>query len=102
MSAGNVSWLLLAIAVVLANIPWLQERFLLFFKPGRKPLWMCLTEWLAMYFLAGGLALGVERKTQGELHPQEWEFYVVTFFLFIIFAFPGVIYRYLGQPGPAP
>ena len=93
MSAGNVTWLLIILTVILANIPWFYGRFLLFTRPERKTVWMCLLEWLLLYCLAGFLALGVEKKMQGETHAQDWEFYAVTFFLFVVFAFPGFIYR---------
>ena len=93
MSASNVTWLLIAVTLVLANLPWCYGRFLLFIKPDRKKQWMCLLEWLILYFFAGFLALGVEKKMQGETHAQDWEFYVVTFFLFMVFAFPGFIYK---------
>ena len=93
MSAGNVTWLLIGVMIILANLPWCYERFLLFIKPERKRQWMRLLEWLLLYFIAGFLALGVEKKMQGETHAQDWEFYAVTFFLFMVFAFPGFIYR---------
>ena len=93
MSAGNLTWLLIFVTLILANLPWFYGRFLLFIKPGKKLLWMCLLEWLILYFLAGFLALGVEKKMQGEIHAQDWEFYAVTFFLFVVFAFPGFIYK---------
>lgn len=93
MSAGNITWLLIIVTVFLANIPWFYGRFLLIIKPAGKTVWMCLVEWLLLYFLAGFLALGVEKKMQGETHAQDWEFYAVTFFLFVVFAFPGFIYK---------
>lgn len=95
MSAGNITWLLIIVTVFLANFPWFYGRFLLFIRLDRKTAWMCLLEWLVLYFLAGFLALGVEKKMQGETHAQDWEFYAVTFFLFAVFAFPGVIYNHV-------
>ena len=93
MSAGYVTWLLIIVTVFLANVPWFYGRFLLFTRPARKKVWMCLLEWLILYFLAGFLALGVEKKMQGETHAQDWEFYAVTFFVFVVFAFPGFIFK---------
>ncbi|MFM8233034.1 MAG: DUF2818 family protein [Candidatus Methylopumilus sp.] len=29
------------------------------------------------------------------MHPQDWEFYTVTFFLFLVFSFPGFILKTL-------
>ena len=35
----------------------------------------------------------VEKKSIGNVHSQDWEFYAVTFFLFLVFSFPGFIYK---------
>ena len=84
----------LFVSVMLANLPWLTARFLVVFPLKRpKSLPICLLEWLIYYFLAGAVALGAERKLTGGLYAQGWEFYVVTFFLFMVFALPGFIYR---------
>ncbi len=95
MTTDLAIWLLLAIAVVAANLPWLSDR-LLFVKelPGGKPLWLRLLEWLLLYLVVGAVALGLERKTLGDIHPQGWEFYTVTLCLFLVFALPGFLYRY--------
>ena len=55
---------------------------------------MRLLEWLILYFICGFLTLGMEKKATGGTHLQEWEFYVVGFFLFMIFAIPGFIWRH--------
>jgi hypothetical protein len=83
------------VSLLLANLPWLTARFLLVFplRRGAKTLSICLLEWLINYGLAGALSLGLERKMTGGLYAQGWEFYVVTFFLFMVFALPGFIYR---------
>lgn len=60
---------------------------------GHKPVGSRLLEWLLMYFVAGGIALGVEHKATGGNYAQDWEFYAVTVCLFIIFALPGFIYH---------
>jgi hypothetical protein len=31
----------------------------------------------------------------GQLAPQDWEFYAVTRCLFLVFAFPGFVYKVL-------
>jgi hypothetical protein len=88
-------WLLLGLAVIAANMPWLSDR--LFFirtpAPGKKTIWFRLLEWLLLYFLAGGIAFGVEKKAAGNIFPQDREFYAVTLCLFVIFALPGFIYH---------
>lgn len=89
-------WLVLLMAIIAANLPWLSERLFFLFTPkaGVKLAWMRLLEWLLMYFLVGGMAVGLEYKLKGAIHSQDWEFYVVTLCLFLIFALPGFIYRY--------
>ncbi len=96
MSTHIAAWVLVLVAIFAANIPWVSDRFLFFFKPAGKGkrAWMRLLEWLLLYFLVGLFALGLEKKVIGELHLQDWEFYAVTFFLFLVFAFPGFIYRH--------
>ena len=42
----------------------------------------------------GGIGLAME-KSAGQIYPQGWEFYAVTGALFLTFAFPGFVYRYL-------
>ncbi|MCI0399709.1 MAG: DUF2818 family protein [Gammaproteobacteria bacterium] len=96
MSTHIAAWLLVLVAIFAANLPWISDRFLFFLATsgkGKRP-WMRLLEWLLLYFLTGLLALGLEKKVTGELHSQDWEFYAVTFSLFVVFALPGFIYRH--------
>lgn len=88
--------MILVIAAVAANLPWISERFLVFWTPvaGKKE-WMRLLEWLILYGLVALIAVGVERKAFGSVHSQSWEFFVVTICLFIIFAVPGFVYRHV-------
>lgn len=59
-----------------------------------KTLAIRLLELVVFYFLAGGLALLLENRA-GQIAPQTWEFYAITATLFVTFAFPGFVYRYL-------
>lgn len=96
MTVSTSVWVLITILFIAANLPWLSERFLIFIQPkdNKKKVWMRLLEWLILYFICGMLALGMEKKATGGTHTQEWEFYVVGFFLFMIFAIPGFIWRH--------
>lgn len=99
MLEGAVITLFL-VALILANLPWLNQRFFLFLSPagGEKRIWMRFTEWFT-YFLGWLiLAIGVEKKLMGEIYSQGWEFYVVAFCLFVVFALPGFIYRHDLKP----
>jgi uncharacterized membrane protein YhaH (DUF805 family) len=96
MATATLITLLLVIALVAANLPWLSERNF-FVKPpkdGNKRVWMRLLEWLVLYGVVGVVALGIERTARGDIHPQQWEFIVVTLALFAVFAAPGFIYRH--------
>ncbi len=92
---------LLLLAVVFANLPFLTER-IFFAGPapaGGKSLAWRLLELVLLYFLAGLTAWLMESRV-GQVHPQRWEFYVVTLCLFLVFAYPGYLYRYLWRkPG---
>ena len=96
MSITTSVWILIVVLIVAANLPWISERFLIFIQPKdkEKKVWMRLVEWLILFFLSGLLARGLETKITGEIHSQDWEFYAVGFCLFVIFAFPGFIYRH--------
>lgn len=96
MNLTTSVWLIIAIALLLANLPWISERFLLVIKPasGKKPFWMALVEWLLMFVLLSAIAVGLEKKLFGNTHSQSWEFYVVALCMFMVLAFPGFVYRY--------
>jgi hypothetical protein len=93
-------WLLLGLAVIAANLPWLSDRFMFIITPGggTKQIWMRLLEWLLLALLTGIVAMGVERRATGGAHEQGWEFYVVGLFLFMVFAIPGFIWRHQWLP----
>ena len=88
--------ILLLIAFVAANLPFLIERILLVFKPrsGTKAFPWRLVELTLLYCITGALALALESR-QGSIDPQNWEFYAISYCLFLVFAYPGFVYRYL-------
>lgn len=88
--------ILLITSIIAANLPWMTDRTLLLFaaSEGGKPVWLRLLEWLIMYIFMAGIAIGLEIKSTGASHEQSWELFWVTFFLFMIFALPGFIYRH--------
>lgn len=88
------SILLIVIAALAANLPFISERFLGVIKLNRKHLGWRLTELIALYFLVGVFARLLEAH-QSPPTVQSWEFYVITFSLFIVFAFPGFVVRYI-------
>ena len=98
---NNSVILILVISLTLANLPWLSDKFFIFFPPYRstvKRSWMRLLEWLVYGFLMLVFASALEKKMIASLHSQDWEFYAVFFSLFFVFAFPGFVYRHLFLP----
>lgn len=93
-------WLVLLAAFCAANLPFLNQR-LLAVVPLRTPksLGLRLVELVVLYFIAGALGLLLEQRA-GQIARQGWEFYAVTGALFITFAFPGFVWRYLFKHRP--
>lgn len=96
MTQSEAVWLVLLVAIIAANLPFLNERLLLVgpsFRPAKAFGWRLLE-----LFIWGGLTLGLGvglESSQGQRAVQGWEFYVAAGFLFITLAFPGFIWRYL-------
>ena len=99
MSQAASVWIVILVALVAANLPFVNQR-LLAVVPMAKPktLVLRLAELVVMYFIVGGLGLALEQRA-GQIAPQGWEFYAVTGALFIVFAFPGFIWRFLWKHG---
>lgn len=88
--------LLLVMALVAASLPWLSER-VLFVLPAPahgKREWVRLLEWLVLYGVVGLAATGMEVRQHGQRYEQDWEFYVTTLCLFLVFALPGFIWHH--------
>ncbi len=78
-----------------ANLPFINQRLMAVVQLAKpKNLALRLAELVVFYFLMGGIALLLEHRA-GQVAPQEWEFYAITAALFLTFAFPGFVYRYL-------
>jgi hypothetical protein len=92
------TWLVLLLAFAAANLPFLTQRLLgLVALPRGKNLAVRLAELVLLYFVVGGIGLLLERRA-GQIAPQGWEFYAITGALFLTFAFPGFVWRYLHKP----
>lgn len=101
MSTSYV-YLFVALAFIAANLPWLTERVVGLVPLANypvKPVWLRLLEWVILYLVLGGIALGFESKLNGQIHPQDWEFYVVTLCIFFVLSVPGFIYQYQFKRG---
>lgn len=88
-------WIVIVAALVAANLPFVNDRvFAIAPHRGRKGLGLRLAELVVLYFGVGLLGVLLEKRL-GQVAPQGWEFYAVTGALFITFAFPGFVWRYL-------
>ena len=86
---------LVLLALLAANLPWFSERlFYVVPLPRGKHLGWCLLELVVLYFVVGAIAFYAERASVGQSAPQHWQFYAVTASLFLVFAFPGFVYKY--------
>ena len=93
-------WLVIVVALVAANLPFINER-LFIVGPRRRPskaLGWRLLELLLLAALVFGLGTFIEDRI-GQRQPQGWEFFAAGLCLFITFAFPGFIWRYLRRGG---
>lgn len=84
------------LAAFAANMPFINERLFLVIPIGRpiKPVWIRLLELTVLYGLVRVLAYLLEARA-GNAFSQHWEFYAVTICLFLVFAYPGFVLRYL-------
>ena len=86
---------LILLALLAANLPWFSERLFFVLSLRNKHLGWRLLELIVLYFVLGAIAYFVERSSMGQVAPQGWQFYATTGALFIVFAFPGFVWRYL-------
>jgi hypothetical protein len=95
MSQTASVWLVVLLAVLVANLPFISNRlFAVLALKTPKNLAVRLGEMVVWYLVVGALGLYLEQRT-GQIAPQGWEFYAITGTLFLTFAFPGFTYRYL-------
>mgnify|MGYP000324000724 CR=1 FL=1 len=102
MDFSFATWIVVAIALAAANLPFANERVFGFApltptpdgQARTKPFVARLLELLALYFLVGLVAYLLESRL-GNVFAQGWEFYAVTGCLFLVLAFPGFVFKYL-------
>ncbi|MCL2875409.1 MAG: DUF2818 family protein [Betaproteobacteria bacterium] len=89
-------WIVVGLACVAANLPFLFERVLfIWFRSSGKGFGWRFLELLVLYLVIGGLAFLLEKNAYGSIYPKNWQFYVATLCLFLVFAFPGFVYCHL-------
>ena len=95
MSHAAEVWIVIVFALVAANLPFVNER-LFIVGPRRHPkaLGWRLVELVLMAVLSFGVGALLEARI-GQRQPQIWEFFAAAGCLFLTFAFPGFVWRYL-------
>ena len=96
MDASLSGWLVIMLAALAANLPFLNERLfaVIPLQMRSKPFWLRLIELILLYGVVGTVGYLLEARI-GNVFPQRWEFFAVTVFLFIVLAYPGFVFRYL-------
>lgn len=99
MNVSLYSWVVIVLAVLAANLPFLNQQLFGVIPLSKredyvKSLWTRLLELLALYAVVGAIAWFFENSI-GNAFPQGWEFYAVTGCLFLVLAYPGYVMRYL-------
>lgn len=95
MDQGVSVWVVLVVALVAANLPFLSSRVLIV-GPRRDPKaggWRLL-ELVVLACLTLAVGFGLESRL-GQRYPQGWEFYAAAAALFLTLGFPGFVWRYL-------
>jgi hypothetical protein len=94
-SSTAALWLVLLLAAVLANLPFVNERILaVVSRQGEKAIGVRLLELL----LYTGLTIVVGRWLESrstQASAQGWQFYAVMACVMLTLAFPGFVWRYL-------
>ena len=94
MSAAG--WFIVLLALVGANLPFANQRLfsVIPLKTAKKNGWIRIAELIVLYFVVGALGFMLEARA-GNRFEQGWQFYAVTFSLFLVLAFPGFTFQYL-------
>lgn len=97
VTAAAVVWL--GVGLALANWCFFTERRFGLLDRSVKPFWFRLIELLVSYFLLLVLGVWLE-SSMGSVQTQTWNFYAITFLLFLVMAYPGYVWRYLRRRSP--
>ena len=87
-------YIFLILTIIAANLPWLSNKLFCIRQVTHKSGWLRWFEWLLWYAISFIAGFMLEYKMMGTRTNQDWEFYVVTVCLFVVFALPGFIYHY--------
>jgi hypothetical protein len=94
MSAAG--WFIVLLALAGANLPFANQRLfgIVSLRTQKKSAWLRIAELIVLYFVVGAFGFMLEARA-GNRFTQGWQFYAITFSLFVVFAFPGFAWQYL-------
>ncbi|WP_116135017.1 DUF2818 family protein [Trinickia diaoshuihuensis] len=94
MSAAG--WFIVLLALVGANLPFFNQRLFAVvpLRATKKSAWLRIAELIVLYFVIGMIGFALEARA-GNRFDQGWQFYAITFSMFVVFAFPGFTFQYL-------
>jgi len=100
MSAAG--WFIVLLALVGANLPFVNQWLfgVVPLRAQKKSAWLRIAELIVLYFVVGAFGFMLEARA-GNRFVQGWQFYAITFCLFVVFAFPGFSWQYLVKRRPA-
>ena len=91
--------LLTVVACIAANLPFVSRRLFGVLRVKDKHFGWEALELVVLYLAVGCLARVLEAQHM-PVHAQNWQFYVTTFALFTVFAFPGFVARHFWRARP--
>lgn len=99
MNVSLLSWSVILLAAIAANLPFFNQQLFALIPLGRsgtyrKPIGLRLLELVVLYFVVGAIAYWLEASV-GNVFTQGWEFYAISACLFLVLAYPGYVLRYL-------
>ncbi len=98
MTQSLAIWLVVALMVVLANLPFATERVFAIWQwrqgAAVKPFAIRLLELLVGYGVVVAIGFAFESRL-GNRFDQAWEFYAITLTLYLVCGYPGFVWRYL-------
>jgi hypothetical protein len=97
MNVSSASYLVILLALLMANLPFVNDRLFVVIALGverRKSIWIRLLEMSVFYFMLGAFAYFLESLSGGRF-TQNWEFYAISACMFIVLSFPGFVFKYL-------
>jgi hypothetical protein len=95
MSSSAGVWFVLLVAIVAANLPFVNERvFIVGPRRAPKEIGWRLVELVVLWGVTLAIGFAIEARI-GQRQPQGWEFYAAIGFFFLTLAFPGFVWRYL-------